>query len=202
MISNETFKNLKVAAQYQPQQLLCFFVEAPKYFDDLISPIDFNISQCMKDCAEEIFNNHVTSLSGFTGTLNVDATIGVYEDNTYGVNINNVVLENTIPVIGFKEVAGEPIRNFLSDWIIGSNAVVDKKQVGMTLLFIEPDSTGTKATRWWLCSHLFPLSNGPVYGEKVNTFTPPKVKSQFEITFRCVTRHGLGETELTKQYLK
>ena len=161
---------------------------------------------------------HPRSIEGLTATLTVDT------DNTpvggggeIQEEITNVTRAPSTPSFTFNDKYGSPISTFLDNWITygmmdpntkvaNAGTLSGDRPTDMlpdwysaTGIFIEPDPLHRKVVRSWLCTNMFPKSNGEITGSR--DLTSAMQMSNFTVEFAAISQYGLGVNVLAQQLL-
>ena len=130
---------------------------------------------------------------------------------------SNATRERSIPVHTLTEKYGIPFNTLLTVWstmlildpdtnypLIFSSGVDLPPEVladfnSMTVLYFEPDATGTKVIRAWLCANMKPKTAGEVVGSR-DLSTGAEI-TQYNIEFTAFTQVGAGVIALAQSYL-
>lgn len=199
-------------AAYVKRNLIAFLVEAPRGFQDLDNPPRW------VGTLKALVELHAKTIEGLQSTLQVE-----FAENPVGgagemqEDITKVTRARSVPVFTWTEKYGKPINSFLSGWIqnlmqdpeTGYPAVVTRGQrkptdllpdyTGMTVLFVEPDPTGTKVVEAWLSTNMMPKSAGDVTGRR--DITAPGETIDYNIEFTALTQNGIGVKKLAQKFL-
>lgn len=187
-------------------------LEAPRFFQSMPDPNKW--TQCLRMLMEV----HPVSIEGFNAGLKVDT------DNTpvgggglIHEEITNVTREPSTPKWSWNDKYGSPINNFLRAWIeygmlhpeskianvatLGNNPPTDMlpDQYTATGIFIEPDPLFRKVVRSWLCTNLFPKSDGDIVGSR-NIREAMSILT-LDVEFACIAQYGLGPDAVAQKLL-
>lgn len=199
-------------AAYIRRNLIARLIEAPKGFSDLPD------GQKWIDTLKTLIELHPKSIEG----LNMGLTVEV-ASNPFGgggeeqEDPTDVKRARSQPVLGYIEKYGRPINAFYNGWITelimdpitkvpnivtrGSKKPADllPDYIGATVLFFEPDPTFTKIDKAWLCTNMWPKSDGPVEGRR--DLTSAGNTQDFTIEFTAISQVGLGVNTLAQKLL-
>jgi hypothetical protein len=128
----------------------------------------------------------------------------------------NVTRARTEPSFVWKEKYGSPIQKFLESWI--TELIMDPNTktprviaagvrpsdllpdyYAMTMLFVEPDPSGTRVIRSWLCVNMFPLEGIDVTGRR--NITEDMQEVEYTIRFSSMAQVGEGVDNFAQQML-
>jgi hypothetical protein len=128
----------------------------------------------------------------------------------------NVTRARTEPSFVWKEKYGSPIQKFLESWI--TNLIMDPNTkmprviaagvrpsdllpdyYCMTMLFVEPDPSGTRVIRSWLCVNMYPLDGLEVTGRR--NITEDMQEQEYTIRFSSMAQVGEGVDNFAQQML-
>ena len=199
-------------AAHVRRHVFFLLLEAPRVFRVL--PDSDKWTQALRLMMEV----HPRSIEGLTATLTVDT------DNTpvggggeIQEEITNVTRAPSTPSFTFNDKYGSPISTFLDNWITygmmdpntkvaNAGTLSGDRPTDMlpdwysaTGIFIEPDPLHRKVVRSWLCTNMFPKSNGEITGSR--DLTSAMQMSNFTVEFAAISQYGLGVNVLAQQLL-
>lgn len=196
------FRNFVSNAAYVKQHLIPFLIEAPRGFQDLDRP-DLYVA-----ALKSLIEMQPQSIDGFAAGI----TVAVTETAVGGAgemqqDPTNVTRARTEPSFVFKEKYGAPIQKFIETWICDLIMDPNSKMprviaagvrpndllpdyYGCTVLFVEPDPSGTRVVRAWLCTNMFPLESGEVTGRR--DITQDKQEQEYTIRFASMAQYSEG----------
>lgn len=196
------FRNYVSNAAYVRQHVIPFLIEAPRGFQDLDRP-DLYV-----DALKALIELQPMSIDGLAAGVTVatsETAVGgageIQQDPT------NVTRARTEPSFVFKEKYGSPVQKFFETWICDLIMDPNTKMprvvaagvrpsdllpdyYGATVLFVEPDPTGTRVVRSWLCTNMYPLDGIEVTGHR--DITQEKQEQEYTIRFASMAQVGEG----------
>lgn len=205
------FRNFVSNAAYVKRNIIAFLIEAPRGFQDLDRP-DLYVA-----ALKVLVELHAQSIDGLQGGV----TVAVTETPVGGAgemqqDPTNVTRARTEPSFVWKEKYGAPIQKFLETWI--TDLIMDPNTktprviaagtrpqdllpdyYGMTVLFVEPDPTGTRVIRAWLSTNMFPLDGIEVTGRR--DITQDMAEQEYTVRFAAMTQMGEGVDNFAQQKL-
>lgn len=131
--------------------------------------------------------------------------------------VTNVKRERSTPTHEFVEKYGMPFKTFLSFWIrciqheetkysilatLGDNKAPDDFLADWytaTVAYIEPDPTGTKCLKCWVCANMFPKGTGDIIGKSDKTAASEL--DRFSVEFANISQYNLGTQYLGQTIL-
>jgi len=205
------FRNFVSNAAYVKRNIVPFLIEAPRGFQDL------DRSDLYVGALKALVELHPISIEG----LAAGVTVAVTETAVGGAgemqqDPTNVTRARTEPSFMWKEKYGSPIQKFLESWI--TNLIMDPNTkmprviasgvrpsdllpdyYGMTMLFVEPDPSGTRVVRAWLCVNMFPLDGIEVTGRR--NITEDMQEQEYTVRFSSMAQVGEGVDNFAQQML-
>jgi hypothetical protein len=205
------FRNFVSNAAYVKRNIIPFLIEAPRGFQDLDRP-DLYVG-----ALKALVELHPLSIDG----LAAGVTVAVTETPVGGAgemqqDPTNVTRARTEPSFVWKEKYGSPIQKFLESWI--TELIMDPNTktprviaagvrpsdllpdyYAMTMLFVEPDPSGTRVIRSWLCVNMFPLEGIDVTGRR--NITEDMQEVEYTIRFSSMAQVGEGVDNFAQQML-
>lgn len=199
-------------SRYIKRNIIAILVEAPRGFTYLPNSEDFIAA------LKAMVELHATTIEGLNSTLTVE-----FNDTLLGgggemlEDVLNVTRERSVPVFTWPEKYGRPIQLILETWIEQLMMDPDTKYPGiisegnvaitdilpdfnaMTVMFIEPDPTHTKAEKAWLCTNMKPKSAGDNTGRREVGTGGEAVEHAIEFT--AITQVGRGVLEWAQELL-
>jgi hypothetical protein len=199
-------------AAYVRRNLIAILIEAPRGFQDLENP-DYWVST-LKNLVELA----PKSIEGLQQTLSVE-----HIENPFGgagevqQDISNVTRARSAPSFTWTEKYGKAIAAFLNGWVL--NLIMDPETkyprvvnnaekptdllpdyTGMTVLFLEPDPTGTKVITAWLSTNMRPNSNvAEITGNR--DVTAALQGQDYSVEFTALTQVGEGVNTFAQELL-
>lgn len=205
------FRNFVSNAAYVRRNLIPFLLEAPRGFQDLSRP-DLYVG-----ALKALVELHPLNIEGLAAGI----TVAVTETPVGGAgemqqDPTNVTRARTEPSFTWKEKYGSPIQKFLESWI--SQLIMDPNTkmprviaagvrpsdllpdyYSMSVLFVEPDPSGTRVIRSWLCMNMFPLEGIEVTGRR--NITEDMQEQEYTIRFSSMAQVGEGVDNFAQQML-
>lgn len=196
---------------YVRRNLIAILVEAPRGFKHLDNP-DIYVGTL-----KTLVELHAQSITGLNSQLDVQhEEVAAGGAGEMQETVSNVTRARSQPSFTWVEKYGKPISKFLRMWITqlimdpqtkyagvvaGANRPTDMlpDYNSMTVLFIEPDPTGTKVLEAWLCTNMQPKSSGPIEGSR--DITQPGDKKEMSIEFTALTQVGEGVNAFAQRQL-
>lgn len=197
---------------YVRRNLICLLLEAPTGFQQMDDP------QKWVSTLRSLVELHPLSITGFQAGLVVDQqdTAPVGGGGEMHQDFLNVTQQRSTPVFRWNEKYGQPISAFLGMWIkmlmmdphskvagIGTLAAAPADMLAdrysATMIFIEPDPTHTKVVKAFLCTNMWPHSNGDINGQR--DITASMESPPLDITFSAITQFGAGPDALAQNLL-
>jgi len=166
--------------KYISMNVIPIIIEYPRFFDLM------NDGESYKKTLKALVELHSRNIDGLASGLTVEtAEFDVGGAGEKQEEIVNVTRARSVPVHTWEEKAGKPVNRFLTDWIryglmdpdtksalistlggIKETEVYTPDFYSMTVLYIEPNITKTNVVEAWLCTNMFPKSNGEVTGKR------------------------------------
>jgi len=200
------------AAQYVPRNLIPILMEAPKAYDLMPN------GNVLKSSLKAILELAPLSIDGLNATLTVDfGTNAVGGAGQQMHDIQNVTEEVSAPAFHWADRYGSAIGKFwrahITNFMMDPNtkypAIVTRSGItvtdllpdmySFTMLFIEPDPTGRKVVRAWLCTNMAPQGSGDITGRR-EMAGGMEIRT-IDITFTALTQYGYGVDELAQTVL-
>ncbi len=188
---------------YVRRNLIAILVEAPKGFQDLENP-DIYIGTL-----KTLVELQAQSITGLNSQIDLQfEEVPVGGAGEMQETPSNSTRVRSTPTFTWVEKYGKPISKFLRTWITQLimdpqtkyPAILAKKgraltdilpdYNSMTVLFIEPDPTGTRVLEAWLCTNMQPKTTGEITGSR--DLTQPGEKRELSIEFTAITQVGEG----------
>lgn len=183
-----------VSAQaYVPRNLIPIVLESPRFFSLMPDP------QKWVTAWRVLMEKHARTIEGLKATLNVDVS-----EHAFGgagemfEEYTDVKRDRSTITIGLVDKYGNVYQNFLERWITyGMMHPETKTPLTATLdnnptdnladwysgscAFIEPDPTGKRVVRTWICTNMFPKGTGPIEGkmDKTSALTIKELDIEF-----------------------
>jgi hypothetical protein len=196
------FRNFVSNAAYVRRHLIPFLIEAPRGFQDLDRP-DLYVA-----ALKTLIELHAQSIDGLNAGITVVATeTAVGGAGEMQQDPTNVTRARTEPSFVWKEKYGSPVQKFLETWVC--DLIMDPNTkaprviaagvrpadllpdyYGCTVLFVEPDPTGTKVIRSWLCTNMYPMDGIDVTGRR--DITQDMSEQEYTIRFSSMAQLGEG----------
>lgn len=200
------------SAAYVRRNLIAILIEAPRGFQDLENP-DYWVST-LKNLVELA----PKSIEGLQQTLSVE-----HIDNPFGgageiqQDISNVTRARSSPSFTWNEKYGKSVAAFLNGWVL--NLIMDPETkyprvvnnsekptdllpdyTGMTVLFMEPDPTGTKVITAWLSTNMRPNDQvAEITGRR--DITAAMEGQDYSVEFTALTQVGEGVNTFAQELL-
>lgn len=197
---------------YVKRNLKAFLMEAPEGFQDTANPSKWVAT------LKSLVELHPKSIEGLAGGL----TVEVVENAAGGggemqEDPSNVTRARSVPVFVWTERYNKPIHAFLKNWIelflmdpitkvpvimqTGTTKPSDilPDYYSMTVMFVEADPTDTKVVDAWLCTNMYPKSDGTVEGRRELSAAMEGVDHSIEFT--ALTQKGKGVNTLAQSLL-
>lgn len=188
--------------QYVRHNLIPILVEAPRGF--ALLPNGDSYVKTLRALMEL----HAISITGLQSGLTVEvAETPVGGAGQRQQDPTDVKMEVSNLVMRFNEKYGMPVAAFFRSWI--NNLIMDENskfaniatagvnvtdlladQYACTMLFIEPDPSGTKVVQSWLGTNIYPLGTGAITGARDITVAG-ETRTE-DINFTGVFQYGLG----------
>lgn len=197
---------------YIRRNMFCLLLEAPKGFKFLQDGESYIAT------LKALVELHASTIDGLSSGLSVQTSeTPVGGSGQVMEHVTNVTEEVSKPSFGFVEKYGMPVSNFFRQWITmllmdpytktaNINTLAGGKPTDMladiysaTMIFIETDPTHSKVQKAWLCTNMFPKSNGEVTGKRDLTSAGEEVTHSIE--FSALTQTGVGVIQLAQQLL-
>lgn len=199
-------------AAYVRRNLICLLLEAPRGFQDLPNP------DVWVGTLKALVELHAQSIDGLQATLTVDTVntpvggAGEEQDDP-----SNVTRAKSTPTFNWREKYGLSIAEFHQGWITGLimdpitkyPTVVSQglrrptdllpDYYGASMIFFEPDPTGTKVIKAWLSTNMFPKSSGDIVGHR--DLTQAGETQDYSIEYTALTQVGAGVKAFAQQLL-
>lgn len=197
--------------QYVRHNLIPILVEAPRGFKLL--PNGDSYIKTLRALVEL----HAISITGLQAGLTVEtAETPVGGAGQRQQDPTDVKMEVSNLVMRFNEKYGMPVAAFFRSWI--NNLIMDENSkyaniatltnaptdmladmYAMTMLFIEPDPSGTKVVQSWLGTNIYPLGTGAITGAR--DITVAQETRTEDISFTGIFQYGLGVDLFAKSVL-
>jgi|SRR6185312_1346194 len=188
--------------QYVQHNLIPILVEAPRGFS-LLPNGDSYIKTL-----RALIELHAISITGLNAGLQVEtADTPVGGAGQRQQDPTNVTMEVSNVVMRFNEKYGMPCAAFFRAWI--NNLIMDENSkfaniatygagvtdlladmYAATILFIEPDPSGTQVVQSWLGTNMYPTNTGAITGRR--DITAPGETRTEDIPFTGVFQYGAG----------
>lgn len=188
--------------QYVRHNLIPILVEAPRGF--ALLPNGDSYVKTLRALMEL----HAISITGLQSGLTVEvAETPVGGAGQRQQDPTDVKMEVSNLVMRFNEKYGMPVAAFFRAWI--NNLIMDENSkfaniatagvnvndlladmYACTMLFIEPDPSGTKVVQSWLGTNIYPLGTGAIAGARDITVAG-ETRTE-DINFTGVFQYGLG----------
>lgn len=188
---------------YVRRHLIALVIEVPSGFVDLDNP------EIWRGCLKTLVETQAQSITGLNSQVDLThEEVAVGGAGEMQETPSDSKRTRSTPTFTWVERYGKPISKFLRGWInlliMDPNtkypAVLASKGRAltdilpdyntMTVLFIEPDATGTQVVEAWLCTNMQPKSTGPIEGSR--DITSPGQKVEMSIEFTAITQVGEG----------
>jgi hypothetical protein len=188
---------------YVRRNLIALLIEAPTGFQDLENP------EIWIGCLKTLVETQPLSITGLNSQVDLThEEVPVGGAGEMQETPSDSKRTRSTPTFTWAERYNKPISKFLRGWIslliMDPNtkypAVLASKGRAltdilpdyntMTVLFIEPDPTGTRVVEAWLCANMQPKSTGPIEGSR--DLTSPGQKVELSIEFTAFTQVGEG----------
>ena len=199
-------------AAYVRRHVFCLLLEAPRFFQLMPD------SQKWTEALRMLFEMHPLTIEGLQAGLEVatDET-PVGGGGEMQEEVVNVTRQRTTPTFTFHDKYGAPINTFLRNWIeyglmnpqskvanvgtLSGNYPEDMLPdwYSATAIFIEPDPTHRKVVRSWLCTNMWPKTDGEVVGSR--DLRSNMNLSNLSIQFSAIAQYGLGVDILAQQLM-
>lgn len=205
------FRNFVSNAAYVRRHVIPFLIEAPRGFQDLSRP-DLYVS-----ALKTLIELHAQSIDGLAGGITVVATeTAVGGAGEMQQDPTNVTRARSEPSFVWKEKYGSPIQKFLETWvcdlIMDPNTKMPRviaagrrpydllpDYYGCTVLFVEPDPTGTRVIRSWLSTNMYPMDGIEVVGRR--DITQDMSEQEYTVRFSAMTQMGEGVDNFAQRKL-
>ena len=197
---------------YVRRNLIAILIEAPTGFQDLDNP-DIYVGTL-----KSLIEVQAQSITGLNSQLDLTfEEVPVGGAGEFQETVSDSKRNRSVPSFTWAEKYGKPISKFLRHWITmlimdpstKYPAVLARKGRALTdilpdynsctVLFIEPDPTGTKVLEAWLCTNMQPKSTGPIEGSR--DLTSPGQKVELNIEFTAITQVGEGVNAFAQRQL-
>ena len=199
-------------AAYVRRNVKAFLMEAPTGFQDTDAPAKWVAT------LKALVELHPKSIEGLNGGL----TVEVVENAAGGAgemheDVSNVTRARSVPVFVWTEKYGKPVNTFLRNWIelfmmdpvtkvpaIMNTGTAKPSDVlpdyySMTVMFVEADPTDTKVIDAWLCTNMYPKTDGTVEGRRELAAAMEGVDHSIEFT--ALTQKGKGVNAVAQTLL-
>lgn len=200
---------------YIRRNIIPVLLQQPKFFDLMPESDQF------KSTFKALMEVHPLTIEGLQSGLTVETDehpVGAAGEQQE--EVTNVTRARSQITYTFKERAGRSINKFLNMFIrygmmdpdtkIPNIAkyISDMEEVGnmytpdfytATMLFIEPDITGKVVTNAWLCTNMFPKSDGEVIGKR--DIRSAAEIPEYSIEFSSITMNNEGVLKLADSIL-
>jgi hypothetical protein len=198
---------------YVRKHLIPILIEAPKLFQYLPNPADWNAA------LRALIETQWLQVDGLNAGLTATFT-----ENAFGgsglkqQDLTNIVEAESRPKHTYLERYGRPIQRFIRAWMtyagmdpytkfpMVSNlasaanlADLLADQTTATVLYIEPDAMGRKVQQSWLVFNMFPESTGDVIGSADKT--QDMQTTNIDLQFTGLHQYGPGVDALAQQIL-
>lgn len=199
-------------AAYVRRHVFCLLLEAPRFFTLMPD------SQKWTEALRMLFEMHPLTIEGLNAGLTVETDeTPVGGGGEMQEEFTNVTRARTQPTFSFNDKYGAPINTFLRNWIeyglmnpqskvanvgtLTGNRPEDMLPdwYAATAIFIEPDPTHRKVVRSWLCTNMFPKSDGEVLGNR--DLRSAMNLSTLSIEFSSIAQYGLGVDIFAQQLM-
>lgn len=205
------FRNYVSNAAYIRRNLIPFLIEAPRGFQDLDRP------DLYTSALKALIELQPQSFDGFAAGLTVNATeTPVGGAGEQQQDPTNVTRARTEPSFVFKEKYGSPIQKFVETWICDLIMDPNTKMprviaagvrpqdmlpdyYSATALFVEPDPSGTKVVRSWLCTNMYPMDGLEVTGRR--DITQDMAEQEYTLRFSAISQVGEGVDNFAQRML-
>lgn len=197
---------------YVKRNLKAFLMESPTGFQDTANPSKWVAT------LKALVELHPKSIEGLNGGL----TVEVVENAAGGggemqEDPSNVTRARSVPVFVWTERYGKPINAFLKNWIelflmdpvtkvpgIMQTGAAKPSDIlpdyySMTVMFVEADPTDTKVIDAWLCTNMYPKTDGTVEGRRELAAAMEGVDHSIEFT--ALTQKGKGVNAVAQTLL-
>ena len=198
---------------YVRRDLIAILLEVPRGFQHLDNGDIYTAT------LKTLVELHAQSITGLNSQLDAQ-----YEEAAFGgagemqETISDMKRQRSTPTFTWVEKYGKPISRFLRKWMLELIMDPNTKFAGvaanaanrrptdmladynsMSVLFIEPDPTGTMVQEAWLCTNMQPKSSGEISGSR--DITQPLDKKELSIEFTAITQVGEGVNALAQRVL-
>ncbi len=199
-------------AAYVRRHIFCLLIEAPRFFQLMPEP------QKWVQALRMLFEMHPLTIEGLNAGLTVDTDeTPVGGGGEMQQEVTNVTRARTQPSFSWNDKYGAPINVFLRNWIefglmnpqskvANVGTLTGERPQDMlpdwysaTAIFIEPDPTHRKVVRSWLCTNMFPLSDGEVIGSR--DLRSAMNLSTLNVEFSAIAQYGLGVDIFAQQLM-
>lgn len=187
---------------YVRKNLIPILLESPKFFRRM--PDSAKWDSTLKRLVE----TSARTIEGLRGGLTVE-----WEEHAVGgggefqQEFTDVKRARSEPVFTFVERYGMPIQTFLYHWITYGMMDPDTKyalsgtltdapsdmladEYTMSMLFMEPDATGRKVMKSWVCANMAPKGTGDIEGKRDQTSASELLTLSIEFT--ALSQFNLG----------
>lgn len=205
-------KSLVSNSNYVKRNVIAILLESPTGFNDLPNP------EMLHGTLKALVERHAKSITGLTSTLAVEYVAqpvgGAGEEQE---DVSNVTRARSNPAFVWPEKEGMPVQKFVDYWILNLLGDPETKVPrvvahkggdvtdllpdyrGMSVLFLEPDSTHTKVEKAWLTTSMMPRVGGTVEGSRDLTAAGEGLEHSIEFT--GVTQVGEGVKQVAQKFL-
>lgn len=199
-------------AAYVRRNVFCLLLEAPRFFQLMPDP------QKWTEALRMLFEMHPRTIEGLNAGLTVDTDeTPVGGGGEVQEEYVNVTRARTQPVFTFNDKYGAPMNTFLRTWIeyglmnphskvANIGTLTGQRPDDMlpdwysaTAIFIEPDPTHRKVIRSWLCTNMWPKSDGDVTGSR--DLTAAMNLSNISVEFTAIAQYGIGVDQFAQQLM-
>lgn len=206
------YQTLVSAQPYVRGHVIAKVLSGPKAFDLLPD------STMWYETLKAIIELHAESWEGLNSTLTVEHASqrfgGAGEEIEEEVDFK---VERSVPSSKFTDKKGRAIKTFLEMWIrylMGNeetkyplimtlpngkkyDGLIDSKSA--TVLFYEPDRTGTRVVDAWLCAGMRPKGAGTREGSR--DINSAMQLDEFNVEWTAITQRGFGVLNLAQSIL-
>lgn len=159
---------------------------------------------------KSLVETHPKSITGLNSTIDVEwgSETAVGGGGEIQQDYTNISRQRSVPVFTWVEKYGRPIQTFLTEYILNLIGDPDSKipaiatlgtanvsdlladMYTFTMLFIEPDPTGRRVNKAWLCTNMAPHGTGDILGRRELSSSMENLELQIEFT--AITQSNLG----------
>jgi hypothetical protein len=205
------FRNFVSNAAYVKRNIIPFLIEAPRGFQDLDRP-DYYVG-ALKSLVE-LAPMQIDGLNAGIRVAVTETAVGgageMQQDPT------NVTRDRSEPSFQWKDKYGAAVQKFLESWV--TNLIMDPNTkvpriiaagvrpadllpdyYCMTMLFVEPDPSGTRVIRSWLIVNMFPIEGIEVTGRRA--ITEDMQEAEYTVRFTGMAQVGEGVDNFAQQLL-